>query len=102
MRTAERTPGTPWPLLRDIDADLVFERQGMTIRAQRGTISGARISEATARIPDLGHDATLEVRGQVAGELADMLGYVNASPGRALDRRCHARRGGARPGTVWT
>jgi uncharacterized protein (TIGR02099 family) len=75
-----RTPGTPWPLLREIDADLLFERQGMTIRAQRGTIGGARISETTARIPDLGHDATLEVRGQVAGALADMLGYVNASP----------------------
>ncbi len=75
-----RTPGTPWPLLREIDAELLFERQGMTIRAQRGTIHGARISETTARIPDLGHDATLEVRGQVAGALSDMLGYVNASP----------------------
>ena len=28
----ERTPGTPWPLIRDIDADLVFERQGMTLQ----------------------------------------------------------------------
>jgi uncharacterized protein (TIGR02099 family) len=74
-------PGTLWPLLRDIDADLIFERQSMTVRAQRGLIDGARIADTTvAHIPDLGHDATLEVRGQVAGELADMLRYVNASP----------------------
>src|SRR4030095_1846413 len=73
-------PGAVWPLLRDIDADLLFERQSMTITAQRGTINGMRISETVARIPDLGHDSTLEVRGQTAGALSDLLGYVNASP----------------------
>ena len=73
-------PGAVWPLLRDIDADLLFERQSMTITAQRGTINGMRISETVARIPDLGHDSTLEVKGQTAGALSDLLGYVNASP----------------------
>ena len=73
-------PGAVWPLLRDIDADLLFERQSMTISAQRGTINGMRISETVARIPDLGHDSTLEVKGQTAGTLSDLLGYVNASP----------------------
>lgn len=69
-----------WPLIRGIDADLLFERQGMTVRGRRGTINGARIAETTARIPDLGHDATLNLNGQVTGALGDMLGYVNASP----------------------
>ena len=73
-------PGAVWPLLRDIDADLLFERQSMTISAQRGTINGTHISETVARIPDLGHDSTLEVKGQTAGTLSDLLGYVNASP----------------------
>ena len=76
----ERASTPVWPLIRDIEADLLFERQGMTIRAQRGTINGARIAETTARIPDLGHDATLNVSGQATGALADLLGYVNASP----------------------
>ena len=76
----QRTPGSPWPLLRDLDAEVAFERQGMNVRAQRGTIGGSNIVEATARIPDLGRDTTLEVRGVVAGELAQMLDYVNASP----------------------
>jgi len=77
----ERSPGKPWPLIRDLDAEVAFERQSMSIRAQRGTIGGARIADTTtARIPDLNHDATLEVRGQVAGALAGIVEYVNNSP----------------------
>lgn len=78
--TGRRTPGQPWPLLRDIDADVLFERQGMTITAQRGNIHGVAITEATARIADLAHDPLLDVRGQTEGALDDMLAYVNASP----------------------
>ncbi len=77
---SERIPGKPWPLISDIDGELVFERQAMTFRAQRGTISGARITEATARIPDLTRNAALEVRGQVDGALSAILNYVNSSP----------------------
>jgi uncharacterized protein (TIGR02099 family) len=77
----QRTPGRPWPLIRDLDAEVVFERQAMTVRAQRGTIGGARIADTTtARIADLNHDATLEVRGQVSGALSGIVDYVNASP----------------------
>lgn len=75
-----RAPSPVWPLISSIDADLLFERQGLTIRAQSGIINRARIGETTARIPDLGHDATLSLNGQVTGALGDMLGYVNASP----------------------
>jgi uncharacterized protein (TIGR02099 family) len=76
----ERAATPVWPLIRDLDAELLFERQGMSVRAQRGTLNGVRIAEATARVPDLGHDATLNVAGQVSGALSAMLGYVNASP----------------------
>jgi uncharacterized protein YhdP len=72
--------GSVWPLLTGIDADIVFERASMTINAQRGSVYGARIQNTSARIADLGRDAMLEVRGQAAGPLADMVRYVNASP----------------------
>jgi uncharacterized protein (TIGR02099 family) len=75
-------PGSVWPILTDIDADLVFERASMTITAQRGRAYGARIEQATARIAHLGRDATLDVKGQAAGPLADLLRYANASPVR--------------------
>lgn len=73
-------PGAVWPVLSDIEADLVFERASMTITAQRGGAYGARIDQATARIAHLGHDATLDVKGRVNGPLADLLRYANASP----------------------
>ncbi len=72
--------GSVWPLLTEIDADIVFERASITINAQRGSVYGARIQNTSARIADLGRDATLEVRGQATGPLADMVRYVNASP----------------------
>jgi uncharacterized protein (TIGR02099 family) len=73
-------PGAQWPLLTDIDAELVFERASMKITAQRGSAYGARIDGAVARIDHLGHDATLNVRGTASGPLADMVRYANQSP----------------------
>lgn len=73
-------PGAIWPVLSEIDAELVFERASMTITAQRGRAYGARIDQATARIAHLGSDATLDVRGAASGPLAEMLRYVNRSP----------------------
>ncbi|MGB3428680.1 MAG: YhdP family protein [Burkholderiaceae bacterium] len=73
-------PGAAWPVLSEIDADLLFERASMTITAQRGRAYGARIENTTARIPHLGHDATLDVRGEVSGPLAEMVRYANTSP----------------------
>jgi uncharacterized protein (TIGR02099 family) len=75
-----RGPGAVWPLIRGIDAELVFERQGMTVRAQRATTNDVRLSDTVATIPDLGHDATLALTGQASGALADIVGYINASP----------------------
>ncbi|MGZ9031430.1 MAG: YhdP family phospholipid transporter, partial [Burkholderiaceae bacterium] len=73
-------PGAVWPLLSEIDADLLFERASMTITAQRARVYGARIENATARIQHLDHDATLDVRGAASGLLAEMVRYVNSSP----------------------
>jgi len=73
-------PGSVWPVLTDIDADLAFERASMTVTAQRGRAYGARIEQATARIAHLGRDAALDVKGRVSGPLADLLRYANASP----------------------
>jgi len=75
-----RRPGTPWPLLTGIDADLLFERASMTITADRGWAQAARIENTTARIARFGPDSKLEVRGKASGTLLDLLQYVNASP----------------------
>lgn len=84
MQDAGRTagPGAVWPLLSDIDADLLFDRASMTITAQRGRAYGARIEQASAHIAHLGRGARLDVRGRASGPLAEMIRYVNASPVR--------------------
>ncbi len=79
---SERSAAAPptWPLLTDVDADLLFERASMTVTAQRGAVYGAKLANVVARIPNLERDATLDVRGVAEGPLADMLRYVNSSP----------------------
>jgi len=77
-RSAEATRA--WPLLKDIDADLLFDRASMTVTAKRGAAYSAKLSNVVARIPELGPNATLDVRGVAEGPLADMVRYVNTSP----------------------
>ena len=77
-RSAEATRA--WPLLKDIDADLLFDRASMTVTAKRGAAYSAKLSNVVARIPELGPNAKLDVHGVAEGPLADMVRYVNTSP----------------------
>jgi len=69
-----------WPALDAIDADVVFERQGLTVTARSASIFDTRVANAVARIDDL-HvpDARLFVRGSTQGPAADLLRYVRES-----------------------
>ncbi len=80
QRDRAHDTATTWPLLTGIDADLLFDRASMTVTAQRGSAYDVRLTNTVARIPDLGRNATLDVRGVAEGPLASMLRYVNASP----------------------
>lgn len=80
LQPAKSGTSPTWPLLRDIDGDLLFDRASMTVTAQRGAAYGAKLTNVVARIPNLERDATLDVRGVAEGPLADMLRYVNTSP----------------------
>ena len=81
LQTEKSAAAPPiWPLLKDIDADLLFERASMTVTAQRGAIYGAKLANVVARIPNLERATTLDVRGVAEGPLADMVRYANTSP----------------------
>ena len=77
----------PWPMLTGLQGDLVFERQSMKL--QNGSAravdarSGLQISGLQAQIPDLAHDAQLQVSADLRGTLGQMLSVVQKSP---LDR----------------
>lgn len=69
-----------WPRIDDIDADVVFDRQALTVTSRRARIFGSRLNPTVARIDDLYQgDPTLSVRGSAGGSAADMLRYVNQS-----------------------
>lgn len=77
--------GPSWPIFTDLNADLVFDRQGMSIRqakARLGTVGSGKFElvNVEGRIPDLAHDATLVISGTGRGPLADLLSYINGSP----------------------
>ncbi len=71
----------PWPALSGLSGELVFERAGMTVRNAAASLAGAprlQVQRTGARIADLEHPV-VEVDGQVAGPLADMLALVRTS-----------------------
>jgi uncharacterized protein (TIGR02099 family) len=77
---ADGTQWPGWPALEAIDADVVFERQGLTVTARSAAIFGSRVLNAVARVADFGPaGGLLTVRGATTGPAADLLRYVRES-----------------------
>jgi uncharacterized protein (TIGR02099 family) len=69
-----------WPRIENIDADVLFERQSLTVTSRSARIFGSQLNNVVARIPDLFQaDPALALRGSASGPAADMLRYVNNS-----------------------
>ena len=72
-----------WPPLTNIDAELVFDRNSMSVVGATGRLGSntLQITKADARIPDLGAGSTtVLVSAQGRGTLQDIVGLVNTSP----------------------
>ncbi|MEN9544564.1 MAG: hypothetical protein RLZZ598_1397, partial [Pseudomonadota bacterium] len=77
--------GRPWPAIDGIRGTLLIDRQSLELnklQARMGSVGSGRLELGgiQGRIAHLGHDATLVIDGRVKGPLADMLGFVNATP----------------------
>jgi len=71
----------PWPLLTNVNGDLVFERAGMKLSNASGKIDNLPVSGLQAAIPDMAHAAQLEVTAETRNALAsDVLRLVQKSP----------------------
>jgi uncharacterized protein (TIGR02099 family) len=70
-----------WPALSGIDADVVFDRNHLTVSGRRAKAYGFDLSNISARIPQLDQpDQHLFVDGQGSGSLPEALRYVVDSP----------------------
>jgi uncharacterized protein YhdP len=74
-----------WPRIENIDGELHFERDGMTIVGRSGTILGTRISGVRVSIPELSVPSRhLLISGQAAGPSAEFLKFVETSGPRQV------------------
>ena len=84
----------PWPALIDVDGELVFMRAALEVNnasAKVAGLPGLQVVKASAKIPDLLKNATVDVGVDIKGPLTDALGFVNTSPlaaitGQALEK----------------
>ncbi|MDP1606918.1 MAG: YhdP family protein [Rhodocyclaceae bacterium] len=78
---------TGWPKITGIDGELLFEGARMLIRGQRATLSGVKLSNVTAEIPDLEHhEEILTVNGRASGATQQFFDFIEASPvGERID-----------------
>ncbi|SFC29963.1 TIGR02099 family protein [Polaromonas sp. OV174] len=73
----------PWPALTGLDGELVFNRAALEVNGATGKVvglPGLQLVKGSARIPDLTHEATVEVALDIKGAVADAVGFVNTSP----------------------
>ena len=73
----------PWPTLRQVEGELVFDRASMSVAVRKGSVAGVpglKLGPTRARIASLSTNAVVEVSAQVDGPVTDLLGVVNRSP----------------------
>lgn len=73
----------PWPVLNQMNGELVFDRTSLAVNAASGRFgdnNSLQIVRADARIPDLSITPTIIVNADARGTGSDMLAVVNGSP----------------------
>jgi uncharacterized protein (TIGR02099 family) len=80
----------PWPALTELKGELVFNRSALEVNGVSGKVAGLpglQLLRGEAKIPDLLHNATVEVKLDINGPLAGALGFVNGSPVGVMTRQ---------------
>ncbi len=73
--------GTGWPVIDNLDLDMLFEGKRMLLNAKDGRISGKKILKSRAEIAQLDADwPILHIASEAEGLVADGIKFVNESP----------------------
>jgi len=73
-----------WPRIEGIDAQVTVDGHELRVAARAATISGVRLGDVSASIPDLGvSQRHVIVRGRASGTASDMQRFVSNSPLRS-------------------
>lgn len=82
-KTIQPRNALPWPTLSDVRGELLFSRAKLEINGATARVvglPGLQLAKADARIPDLMHNATLDLMASIRGPLTDALNFVSSSP----------------------
>jgi len=75
-----------WPQASGISGDLIFEGKSMRVAASKASVLDVQASSVRASIPDLFHDAHVEVEVRAEDQTSDFLRFIAQSPvTKALD-----------------
>lgn len=70
-----------WPLIDNIDTEIILEGARLQANFQRGQVINAQIKDGTAVIPDiLTKQKTVVVAGDIYGEIKDLKTFITQSP----------------------
>ena len=72
----------PWPILNQLQGELVLERDVLQVKVQRGVVGGTalQIGKTEVQVSRLYDASLVNVAAEVKGPVADLLGVVNSSP----------------------
>jgi uncharacterized protein (TIGR02099 family) len=77
--------GPKWPRIENIDGELMFDRDKMTIVGHAGTVYGATLSDVRVSIASLTvPEKVLSVSGTAEGPTGAFLAYIAGSPVRGM------------------
>jgi len=79
--TLQEAGEKPWPVLTQLQGELIFAGAGMHVRQTSGNVAGQpglRVTDVQARIADFNH-SIVEVEGRIHGPLAELLETVHSS-----------------------
>lgn len=82
-RASQPAGQAPWPALKDLAGELVFDRASMRVldgSARMADATGLRLNRIEARIPDFMNTVTVVVSLDARGPATALLGVVNQSP----------------------
>jgi uncharacterized protein (TIGR02099 family) len=100
-KTLQPAGAVPWPALTELKGELVFNRSALEVNGVSGKVAGLpglQLLRGEAKIPDLLHNATVEVKIDLNGPLAGALGFVNGSPVGAMTKQVLAKAVASGPG----
>ncbi|CAE6916573.1 hypothetical protein ACOMICROBIO_FLGHMIGD_02466 [Vibrio sp. B1FLJ16] len=71
---------TAWPIITDLQLDLLFENDAMYLDSKSATLNGVQAKRITGRIPELAPDGHIEIEAKASAPGNEVRDYMMATP----------------------